>query len=268
MQEITNDFEIDYKYLIDRILTEGDFRTGRNGNVKSLFGVSLSFDLGGGFPIITGRKMFAKGVLGELAAMLRGPKHVSDFKDQGCNYWDQWADEDGFLKLDYGNAWLDFNGVNQLAMVIDKLKNDPHDRRMVISSWRPDGMEDLSLPCCHYAYQFYVRGGEYVDMVWTQRSADVMIGVPSDAIFAAAWLTAIGSETKLIPGRVTMNFGDAHVYEEHVGSAIEYMKSRIYSLPMYTHNQKMGYPTVDFVADDITLINYEHGPKLDFELKT
>jgi len=266
-KEITNSFEINYKHLIDKVLTHGELRATRNGNTKALFAESLMFDLGEGFPILTGRKMFYKGVLGELAAMLRGPKHVDDFKKFGCNYWGAWADEDGSLGLDYGNAWLDYNGVNQLEKVINSLKNNPFDRRMLIDSWRPDKLDALSLPCCHYSYQFFVRGGEYVDMIWNQRSADTLIGIPSDAIFAAAWLTAIGSETKLIPGKVTMHFGDTHVYEEHVGSAIEYMKSKIYSLPKYEHNQKIGYPTVDFVPEDITLVDYQHGPAIKFELK-
>ena len=267
MQRIRNNFEIDYKHLVDEVMTLGDLRSTRNGNVKSLFGKTLKFDIQEGFPILTGRKMFYKGVLGELAAMLRGPSTLKDFEIQGCNYWSKWATKEGKLELDYGNAWLDYNGVNQLQNVIDKLNNDPHDRRMIIDSWRPDRLEELSLPCCHYTYQFYVREGMYLDMVWTQRSADTMIGIPADAIFAAAWIIALGNEVKLIPGEVTMNFGDTHIYEEHVGGVTEYMKEKIYDLPMATFNKPMGTKLVDFISADLSLKDYKHGPKIEFELK-
>lgn len=267
MNKIENDYEIRYKHLIDMIMTKGDLRETRNGITKSLFGTSLDFDLQKGFPILTGRKMYYKGVMGELAAMLRGPKTLKDFEDQGCNYWSKWADEDGKLELDYGNAWRDFNGFDQLADVINKLNNDPHDRRMMISGWRPDRLQDLSLPCCHYAYQFYVREGMYLDMMWIQRSADTMIGIPSDAIFAASMVIAMANETRLLPGQVTMHFGDTHVYEEHVGATMEYMQHKIYSLPDYTFNKAMGAPTIEFTNKDISLKGYKHGPKIEFELK-
>lgn len=267
MQRVNNEFEINYKHLIDEIMTLGDLRSTRNGNTKSLFGKSLSFDLQEGFPILTGRKMYYKGVMGELAAMLRGPTCLKDFEDQGCNYWKKWAGEDGTLNLDYGNAWLDYNGVNQLENVIDSLNNNPHDRRMIIDGWRPDKLDELSLPCCHYAYQFYVRDGMYLDMMWMQRSADTMIGIPSDAIFAASWIIAMANEVRLLPGQVIMHFGDTHVYEEHVGDTIEYMKRPVKDMPQFTFKRDMGTPTVDFTNKDIRLIDYQCGAEIKFELK-
>lgn len=264
---IQNDFEMNYKHLIDKIMTVGDLRETRNGNTKSLFAESLSFDLDQGFPLLTGRKMHYKGVMGELAAMLRQPKNLKDFVDQGCNYWTKWSNPDGTLTLDYGNAWLDYEGVNQLQNVLDSLVDNPHDRRMVISGWRPDRLDELSLPCCHFAYQFYVRDGMYLDMMWMQRSADTMIGIPSDAIFAASWIIAMGTEVGLIPGRVTMHFGDVHVYEEHVGSTIEYMHSKIYDAPKFTHIRDGGHKTVDFINTDIKIKEYRHGEAISFELK-
>lgn len=262
-----NNFEIAYKNLVDQVMTNGDLRHTRNGVTKSLFGTTLGFDLQEGFPLLTSRKMYHKGVTGELAAMLRGPKTLKDFEKQGCNYWSKWADEDGQLVLDYGNAWRDFNGVDQLQNVIDTLIHNPTDRRMIITGWRPDRIAELSLPCCHYSYQFYVREGIYLDMIWTQRSADVMIGIPSDAVFAAAWIIAMSKETSLLPGRVTMNFGDTHIYEEHIAGVIEYQQAKMYEAPQFMWVGKDGQKTVDFTTDDLKIKTYKHGSAIKFELK-
>jgi len=161
-----------YQDITRRIIADGTERKGRNGNTKSLPFQQLTFDLSDGFlPLLTTRQMFYKGILGEYAAMIRGPKHVNDFKKFGCNYWDQWSDEDGNINIDYGNAWIDYNGVNQMEYVLDSLRNNPADRRMVINGWRPDKLNDLSLPCCHHNYQFYANGNSfqlcfYVLLIW------------------------------------------------------------------------------------------------------
>lgn len=217
-------FETDYTGLVNEVLTFGEVREGRNGKTKSLFGTTLTFDLAKEFPMLQMRRMFPAGILGELAAMLRGPKHIDDFKRWGCNYWNKWAKPDGSIAVDYGNVWLDFNGVNQIDQLRKAIIGSPASRRMLISGWRPGA--DVDLPCCHVMYQFYVREDKHLDMIWTQRSADVMVGVPSDAVFAAAWLIAMCAEfTWLTPGRVVMNFGDTHIYEEHVEEAEEYAHS-------------------------------------------
>lgn len=262
-----NKYEYDYKQIVSYILRRGEVKTGRNGKTKSIFGITLTVGLDEGFPILTSRKMFYRGVFGELAAMLRKPKSVADFENQGCNYWKLWSEDDGSLNLDYGNAWLDFNGVNQLDFVLKCLKEDRNNRRMIISGWRPDRLDELSLPCCHYAYQFYVRENRYVDMIWTQRSADLMVGVPSDVIFAAAWLIAIANEVDLLPGKVTFNFGDTHIYSEHTYQAEDYITKPIYALPEYTYDQVVGYKTIDFNPDTLKLINYKHGSTMFFDLK-
>lgn len=261
-------FEKSYAKLIRQIIDHGELKHSRNGHTISVFGASLTFDLQVEFPILQGRKMFHKGVFGELAAMLRGPKHVDDFKAWGCNYWDKWAEADGSIRVDYGNAWLDFNGVNQLDLLKESLVGSPDSRRMVISGWRPGA--DLSLPCCHYAYQFYVREGRYLDMMWVQRSADTMVGVPSDAIFAAAWLIAICQQfTWLKPGRCVMHFGDTHIYKEHLDDVSDYLAMADTVNRYASWNCAIG-PVQDFcefTPEWIELAIPIKNPKIDFVLK-
>lgn len=255
--------EFSYRILIRKILDSGYVTKGRNGNTISLFGKNLEFDVGKRFPLITGRKIYYKGVLGEMAAFLRGPKSVKDFEDWGCNYWKLWGDKDGNLDVDYGNQWLDFNGVNQVDKVIEGLKNNPYSRRHIIAAWRPDRLDQLSLPCCHYNYQFNVSGDK-LDLLFSMRSVDVAIGLPSDIVLAGVMLMLFANEVDLIPSKVYMSFGNAHIYEEHIKTIHEYLETPILSSPTYEFNTKNIY---DFKPDDVIVNNYKYSKKLKFLLK-
>ena len=256
-------FEKDYVALVEDILATGHKRVTRSGDVLSAFNKSISFDLCEEFPILQIRKMYYKGVFGELAAMLKGPTCAADFAVEGCNYWNDFADDEGNLVLDYGNKWLNFNGVNQLERVIHKLQHTPDDRRIIITSWDPANIDNLTLPCCHHTYQFYVRqeyGKSYLDMHWIQRSTDVMVGLPSDAIFAAAMVIYLGGETGHEPGRVTMTLGDTHIYSNHIPEAHRYThiaKAGINSR-ILANKVKYDYTVASvFNKDCITIHNYK-----------
>lgn len=217
-------FEEDYATLVHDILRSGEDRQTRNAITRSLFGMQLKLNMQrDGFPLIQGREMYPKGIFGEFAAFVRGPKHLEDFEKFGCNYWEKWAKDDGSIDVDYGNAWTDFDGYNQLEALKESLKNNPTDRRMIISSWRPNRLDELDLPCCHYAYQFYVRDGEFLDMIWIQRSVDMMIGLPSDMVLAGLFIETLCNELGFQPGIVTMQLGDCHVYSDHQIRANDYV---------------------------------------------
>lgn len=262
-------FERAYCELVQQVLHDGELRGTRNANTLSIFGTSLTADLRDGFPILQGRTLYPDGVLGELAAMLRSPKNVKDFKRWGCNYWELWADkETGDIEVDYGNQWFDFNGVDQIAELKDKLANNPADRRMIISSWRPDRLKDLSLPCCHYSYQFHVSEENVLSMIWTQRSVDTMIGLPSDMIFAAAWLTAIAEEFSFTPGKIKMDFGDTHIYADHEECAYQYLQ-QAYSMKVGPVNFDYNTARDDFCKfepSDLVLLNYNPEKPIRFKL--
>lgn len=261
-------YELAYMGLVRKILANGELRRGRNGTTLAIFGETLTIDLSTGeFPLLTGRQLFYRGVFGELAAMLRGPKTLKDFEEHGCNYWKQWAWPDGSINVDYGNAWLDFNGFNQLEALAEGLKNNPHGRRHLVTGWRPDRLDDLSLPCCHYAYQWYVREDKYLDMMWHQRSVDTMIGLPSDVIFASAWNIMLANEVGLIPGKITFTLGDTHIYEEHIEQAKEYLTRLTCELPKYKLEAYTQKAHTLFRPDDIIISGYTHMPAIKFELK-
>ena len=265
-----DNFEEDYIKIIRNIMEYGDERKGRNGITKSLFGTQLSIDMSDNmyFPLLMGRKIFYKGIFGEMAAFLKGPSNIIDFEDEGCNYWKQWADGNGDLALDYGNLWRDFNGVDQMRNLVDTLKTNPTDRRMIISGWNPGHLRSLSLPCCHIMYQWYVREGQYLDMMWYQRSVDTMVGMPSDIVLAAIWNILLANECSYRPGKITMVFGDTHIYSEHFDKIEQYIKGWYNSLeyhPTYALNEES---TVDnFKADDIIINDYQPATTIKFEVK-
>lgn len=246
-------------------------RATRNANTRSYFGHHLIVnDLAmGHFPALLGRKLYLDGVIGEMAAFLKGPQAVKDFKDQGCNYWDAWGGKKGEVNVDYGNAWLDFGGVNQLQEVVDSLTDDPNGRRHLISGWNPPNIPDLSLPCCHYSYQWYVNDDKELEMIWNQRSVDIMIGLPSDIILAAVWNLLMAQTVGLKPGRLHFMLGDCHIYEAHEEGVVEYLEQAVGAayMPKPTWTLDPKATVFNFEPKMLVIKNYKPNAPIKFKLE-
>lgn len=244
---------LEYQNLVRLVLEQGRDVQRRNSACRTVAGASMKYYVGRTrFPIVTARRIYYKGVFGELAAMVRGPECIDDFKKWGCNYWDQFANELGYIDIDYGNAWL--KPVDQIAEVKDALLKGGESRRMLINGWVPINIKQLSLPCCHFAYQ-YVAIDKVLHLIWYQRSADVMIGVPSDMVLANAMLIAMAYDTDYEPGTVTMHFGDTHIYNAHLEGAYALLDNGTMPYPNYM--VKSDISLREFTPDMITLQNYE-----------
>ena len=256
--------ELDYLYTLELLLNSKTRKDARNGMTRSLPFETLEFNIERQLPILTTRKIYYPGVLGEYAAFIRGPKHINDFKKFGCNFWDQWADDAGNINVDYGNTWINFNGINQMQNALDTLRTNPYDRRILINGWNPANIDKLSLPCCHYSYQFW-SDGKVLDLLWNQRSADWMIGMPSDIIVASVMLLCFSNLANLKPRNVKMVIGDAHIYEEHVEAAKLLLTKECFEFPTYTLKpQKDLY---SFIPSDLKIINYTHHDPIKLQLK-
>jgi len=259
-------YEESYCNLVRDVLAGGDSRHTRNAPTTALFGQVMTVHelVWGQFPILSGRKLYYKGVMGELAAFLKGPKTIADFTNEGCNYWDKWGNEDGTINVDYGNSWLDYNGVNQLEAVLDSLATDPTGRRHIISGWRPDNLPNLNLPCCHLLYQWYVND-DHLEMIWYQRSVDVMIGLPSDVILAACWNILMAEQLGLQPGKLVFMLGDTHIYESHEEQAYNYLSSALATpdAPVSYFNEGSIY---NYNKDSISLMDYNPNDPIKFEV--
>ena len=270
-------FELRYTDLVTKILNNGKVRKTRNGKTIAIFGEQLKIDLDiSEIPLLLGRKIFHKGVLGEFVAFMYNAKTVEEFEKYGCNYWKLWSDAIGRLEFDYSEQLFNFNGVNQLENLIQSLKDDPMSRRHIISLWRPDRFDKLSLHCCHYSYQFYITSDNQLNMLWNQRSVDTMVGLPSDIILAWLWVILLSRELSLIPGTITMSLGDCHIYEEHIESVIQYCSNvrSIFGDP--NPNRRIKYPIfympkfttiTEFEPDWISITDYEPHSTLKFKLK-
>jgi len=262
----------EYKELVKQVLAFGEVKEGRNGVTTSLIGTQLKFDAAN-IPLLNSRKIFYKGVVGEFSAFMNNCTKLQDFKDRGCNYWDAWADNKGTLRLDYvtqlHNNLITLKGLQtpQLEALKIGLVNDKFSRRHIINLWVPENLRILSLPCCHYSYQFIVSTDNKLNMIWTQRSADVMVGIPSDMILAYLWVQCLSKELGFKPGEVTMNFGDTHIYEEHITGAKQYLEvlePRL--IPIATLNDKFTC-IESFYPDQLDIIQYDPHPSIKFELK-
>ena len=269
-------YESAYIDLIKLVEKYGYSSSGRNGDTIAVNGWMLQFPATP-FPILQGRKIYHKGVVGELATFLEGPRDLQHFKDNGCNFWDKWADENGKLKLDYGNAWKDAGFIfsntglrrgNQLKEVVENITVDPHSRRHIINGWVPRHVwsNSLSLPCCHYSYQFIVRHS-YLDLIWIQRSADLMVGVPSNMISATLLLHLMAQTTGYKVGTVSMQLGNVHIYHDHLPKIPAYREQAnevMYSPAKISISKNAT--VFNFSPSDFAMIKYEHAEPISFNL--
>ena len=161
-----------YLDLLNRVLAEGVRKEDRTGTGSlSIFGHQMRFNLEEGFPLLTTKKLHLKSIIYELLWFLQGDTNAKYLQDHGVRIWNEWADENGELGPIYGSQWRNWNGegIDQLAQVVDKLKNNPNDRRMIVSAWNVSKIPEMHLPPCHMMFQFYVANGKLSCMLY-QRS--------------------------------------------------------------------------------------------------
>jgi thymidylate synthase len=269
-------FECSYTNLVSRVITQGEHRPSRSGFTVSLFGQALQIDCleHGEFPILTQRKIFPAGVLGELDAFLQGTTELQDFKDAGCNYWDAnaaaWSRNHELPTAEqsvgriYGVQWRDWAyDVDQIAELVRSLKTNPYGRRHLLTTYDPAQLDEMCLPPCHLLAQFNVRTTKQLDCIVTMRSVDLCLGLPSDIILYATLMLILCNETGYAPGKLIFMLGDTHVYRNHIDTFQEHTARPMHKLPTFKLSPTT---TVDnFVASDLTLINYTHSGVLSYE---
>jgi len=215
--------EMQYRSLVRDILDQGYPSRPSKGLCYSVFAKHITIDPRE-VPLLLGRKMHPKGIVGELRAFLNNADTVRGFEAYGCNFWGAWGNEDGSIDVDYARLLHNFNEVNQLEKVLGSLKNHPDSRKHVISLWDPSS-KAKQVPCVLH-YQWHVKNGE-LHMIWSQRSVDVMVGLASDMFSAWLFNHVMADHLKLRPGTVTLQLGDCHIYDEHLVGAQEYLSSHV-----------------------------------------
>lgn len=213
-----------YLDLLKRIRTEGTYKGDRTGTgTYSVFGHQMRFDLSEGFPLVTTKKLHLRSIIHELLWFIAGDTNIKYLKDNGVSIWDEWADENGDLGPVYGYQWRswpapDGEKIDQLANLVEQIKNNPDSRRLMLSAWNVADVEKMALPPCHCLFQFYVADGKLSCQLY-QRSADVFLGVPFNIASYALLTHMMAQACGLKVGDFVHTLGDAHLYSNHLEQA-------------------------------------------------
>lgn len=288
-----------YLELLDKICRDGVVRGDRTGTgTKGIFGYQMRFDLSEGFPLVTTKKLFLKGVIYELLWFLRGDTNIKYLVDNGVHIWDSDAfryynelcikhgvlpvDMDTFLSavgiespIDgyrfgdlnnvYGYQWRswptgDGGAIDQIKKVIDTIKTNPNSRRMIVSAWNVADVDSMALPPCHTMFQFFVAEGRLSCQLY-QRSGDTFLGVPFNIASYALLTMMIAKECGLEPGEFIHTLGDAHLYLNHQEQAEEQLSREPRQLPKMHLNPAVE-SIFDYKYEDFTLEGYDPHPAI------
>ena len=290
-----------YLDLLTRIKTEGAVKTDRTGTgTKSVFGHQMRFDLSQGFPLLTTKKVFLKGIIHELLWFLNGDTNIKYLVDNGVHIWDNDAYryynelcvKEGVLPVTmeeflraaqegidspingykfgdlnhvYGYQWRSWprpNGeaIDQIQQTIDLIKNNPDSRRIIVSAWNVADVEKMALPPCHTLFQFYVADGKLSCMLY-QRSADTFLGVPFNIASYALLTMMMAQVCGLEAGEFVHTLGDTHLYLNHFDQVEEQLSRTPRALPKMRLNPDVK-SIFDFKFEDFTLEGYDPYPTI------
>lgn len=274
--------ELEYLNLIRKILRDGKFKPDRTGTgTISLFGPQMTFSLRNStMPLLTTKRVFWRGIVEELLWFLSGSTDSNLLREKNVHIWDangskEFLEKSGLGHRDegdlgpvYGFQWRHFGakyvnketdytgqGVDQIADLIERIKKEPHDRRLIVSAWNPVDIPIMALPPCHCFAQFYVNDGE-LSCKLTQRSADVGLGVPFNIASYALLTHMIAHVTNLKPGDFVHSLGDAHIYKDHVESLQKQLDRKPNEFPKIQFKRPVK-DIDDFRYEDFDLIGYK-----------
>lgn len=292
---------IQYLDLLRRIQCEGTVRTDRTGTgTRSLFGHQMRFDLQEGFPLLTTKRMFLRGIIHELLWFLRGETRIAYLLDHDVHIWDNDAyryytelcarhavtplPREQFLAAArqgahapipnyrfgdlgpvYGAQWRswpapDGGTIDQIARAVELIRERPDSRRILVSAWNVAQIDRMALPPCHVLFQFYVADGRLSCLLY-QRSADTFLGVPFNIASYALLTLMIAQVCDLLPGEFVHTLGDAHLYLNHAAQVAEQLARAPRPLPRMKLNPAVR--SLDgFTAADFTLEGYDPWPAI------
>lgn len=282
-----------YLDLLKQIKETGTDKGDRTGTgTRSLFGAQMRFDLNAGFPLLTTKKVFLKGIIHELLWFLAGDTNIKYLVDNDVHIWDAWPyadykkkmgvddshllsqeefiqkikeDQDfatkwGDLGPVYGYQWRNFNsqGIDQIQNVIDTLKKNPNSRRILVVTYNPVQADSMMLPPCHALFQFYVANNKLSCQMY-QRSADVFLGVPFNIASYALLTMMIAQVVDLELGDFVHTFGDVHIYQNHFEQVDKQLARQPRALPQMKINPEIK-DIFAFKYEDFNLENYDPYP--------
>ncbi|AGR42312.1 thymidylate synthase [Spiroplasma diminutum] len=280
-----------YLELVKDVLKNDEKREDRtNTGTISKFGTQSRYDLREGFPLLTTKKVFFKGVVHEILWFISGDTNIKYLVDNKVNIWNEWPYETfkksnefnnetleeyiekikvdnefskkhGELGPVYGKQWRNFNGVDQFKNLINDIKENPFSRRHIISAWNPAEVNQMALPPCHSLFQFYVSSDGFIDLQLYQRSGDIFLGVPFNIASYSLLLELVARECNLKARYFIHTIGDAHIYSNH----IEQLQLQLTREPKKLAQLKVNWENksiFDIKFEDISLEGYESHPAI------
>ncbi|MEK6855852.1 MAG: thymidylate synthase [Nanoarchaeota archaeon] len=283
-----------YLTILNKVLTNGTWKDNRTGvKTISITGAMFEHDMSLGFPLLTTKKMASRTMKVELEGFIKGVTDKKWFQERNCHIWDQWCNpqkvpygtdnetkkkmfEERDLGPIYGFQWRHFDaeyqnydsdytgkGIDQLANVIMTLKNNPNDRRMIVSAWNPKQLHRMALPPCHYSWQILTHDGK-LDLIWQQRSVDTPLGLPFNIASYGLLLHLIAKEAGLKERTLVGQLGDVHIYENQLQGVKEQLTRTPLKLPkVSTRDFKSLF---DWTSDQTEFPEYQSHPKIEFSL--
>lgn len=262
-----------YLNALHDIMFAGEDRVGRNGKTRALFAIQSRWDLREGFPAVTTKELKFRSVVGELLWFLSGStndidlKKIMGYPPEKNTIWSANAKDfegkkratcTGDLGLIYGHQWRNWNGqLDQIADVIERLRTDPNDRRLIVTAWNPTDIPYMALPACHVMFQLFSHPDGGLSLSMCQRSCDFFLGVPFNIASYALLLHILAQVTGRYARELVITFQDAHIYEEHFPVVVEQLRRQPFKLPTLIMNNAVK-EIGDFTIDDFNLHNYQH----------
>lgn len=274
-----NPLEDEYLNTLKYVLENGFDKPNRTGiPTRSVFGMMMRFNLEKGFPAITTKKLYFDSVKAELLWFIKGSSDVNELNKLGSHIWDAnatapyWLPKARFpgdVGRIYGVQWRSWQApdgktIDQLKEVIEKIKKDPNDRRLIVSAWNPADLDKMALPPCHILFQFYVNSDE-LSCIMYQRSCDMFLGVPFNIASYSLLLSMIAQVTGLKPKEFIHILADAHIYHNHFEQVKEQLSRTPYKPPKLWLNPEVK--NIDnFKTEDIQLIDYQFHPAIKAQM--
>jgi thymidylate synthase len=270
-----------YLGLLKQILETGTVRGDRTGTgTKSIFGTQLRFNLAEGFPLVTTRKVFFKGVIYELLWFLAGDTNIKYLRENNVHIWDAWADEKGDLGPVYGSQWRAWQApgggqIDQISQVIGQIRANPNSRRHIVTAWNPAVLPDekispqenvrhgrAALASCHALFQFYAADGRLSCLLY-QRSTDCPVGQVFNIAQYALLTHLVAHQCNLEPGDFVWTGGDCHVYLNQVEGVTEQLKREPRPLPRLVIKRKPD-SIFQYRFEDFEIEGYDPHPPIKY----
>jgi thymidylate synthase len=253
-----------YEDLLRLVLETGTSKSDRTGTgTRSLFGHQMRWDLSKGFPLVTTKKVNIQSIVYELLWFLRGDSNVRWLQKNNVHIWDEWADpETGDLGPVYGAQWRawptpDGGSIDQIAQVMNLLRNDPDSRRIIVSAWNVADIPKMKLSPCHAFFQFYVADGK-LSCELTQRSADMFLGVPFNIASYALLTHMFAQQAGLEVGDLIWSGGDCHIYNNHIDQVKKQLSRAPFPSPTL---HLLKAPSIfGYTFEHVEVRDYQHHP--------